>query len=507
LLTQAGLSAPPPILTSAHTGEGLDRLRLAIGEAVGHAVMPPDDGFPYLAIDRAFSMAGHGTVVTGTLRHGWLTADDGLALAPSGLAARVRGLQVHGVSVGRAGPGQRVAVNLRGVDKGQVARGAALTVPDLLTPSIWLSVTLRLVAGAPPLKTGAVCSLLFGTTEVEARVRLLDRSVLEPGDETLAQLHCSEPVCVPARERFILRQISPATTIGGGRVLDPETQRQRRNDPAVLKALSALSKTEPLQIAVGELTRAGAASVTLDRLARLAGLAPARIMEQLDHLDVVRLSGGGLVARAAFDAAAATLIATLTAQLANQPNGLARRRLGPLMPDVSPEVLDAVIASLVGSGRLRQEGAVVGLPPRASDEQARMQREAALAQKLTEAFRQGGLTPPDVGAVASDLLGHRTLDRLVRDGVLVKTFDKVLKREIVFHADAVELAKIRLRPLLAAPGLLVKDAGAALGISRKFSVPLLEHLDLVRFTRRLGDRRVLGPAGAVRLDACDLSDP
>jgi selenocysteine-specific elongation factor len=290
-------------------------------------------------------------------------------------------------------------------------------------------------------------------------------------------------------------------TIGGGRVLDPDTRRLRRNDPAVLKAISALSKAEPLQIVAGELARVGAAGVTPIRLARLAGLAPARVVEQLDHLNVVRLSGGGLVDQAAFNAVATTLTATLAAQLASQPNGLARRRLGPLMPDVSPEVLDAAIASLVAAGRLRQEGAVVRLPPRASDEQARAQREAALAHRLAEAFRQGGLTPPDVGAVASDLLGHRALDRLVRDGVLVKTFDKVLKREIVFHADAVESAKTRLRPLLASPGLLVKDAGAALGISRKFSVPLLEHLDLVRFTRRLGDRRVLGPAGAVGGDA------
>jgi selenocysteine-specific elongation factor len=297
-------------------------------------------------------------------------------------------------------------------------------------------------------------------------------------------------------------------TIGGGRVLDPHTQRQRRNDPAVLQALSALSKAEPLQIVASELARAGAAGVTTARLARLAGVAPARVVEQLEHLNVVRLTGGGLLDRAAFDAVAATLIATLTTQLATQPNGLARRRLGPLMPDVSPEALDAVIASLVSAGRLRQEGAVVRLPPRASDDQARAQREAALAHRLAEAFRQGGLTPPDVGAVATDLLGHRTLDRLAREGVLVKTFDKVLKREIVFHIDAVELAKTRLRPLLSPPGLLVKDAGAALGISRKFSVPLLEHLDLVRFTRRLGDRRVLGPAGAVRTNAgCDLSEP
>jgi selenocysteine-specific elongation factor len=498
ILSKAGLQAGAPILTSVVTGEGLVALRGAIADVLGRTAMPSDDGFPYLAIDRAFSMSGHGTVVTGTLRHGWLSADEALVLAPSGLSVRVRGLQVHGVAVERAGPGQRVAVNLRGVDKDQVARGAALTAPDLLAPSDWLSVTLNAVADAPPLKTGAVCSLLFGTTEVEARVRLLDRSVLEPGAQTLAQLHCAEPVSVAARERFILRQISPALTIAGGRVLDPDARRLKRNDTAVAAPLLALSQAQPSQVIATTLVRAGSAGVRLARLARLAGLAPARVAEHVETLDFVRLAGDLLVDRPAFDAVGARLISTLTEQLAAQPNGLARRRLGPLLPDVSAEVLDGAITALVASGRLRQEGAVVRLPPRASDEQARVQRETALASRLAEAFRAGGLTPPDVAAVATDLAGHRTLDRLVREGVLVKTFDKVLKREIVFHTEAVDLAKAGLAPLLSPPGLLVKDAGAALGISRKFSVPLLEHLDLVRFTRRLGDRRVLGPAGLAR---------
>ena len=501
MLAKAGLQAVAPLLTSAVTGEGLDALRSAIAEVVGRTAMPDDDGFPYLAIDRAFSIAGHGTVVTGTLRHGWLSADDALVLAPSGLAVRVRGLQVHGAGVERAGPGQRVAVNLRGVDRDQVARGDAVCAPDVLTPADWLSVTLRSVADAPPLKTGALCSLLFGTVEVEARVRLLDRGVLEPGAEALAQLHCAEPVSAPSRERFILRQISPAMTIAGGRILDPQTKRLKRNDPVVLAPLLALSQADPAQVIAGELVRAGPAGVRLSRLSRLSGLAPARAAEQVERLGVVQLAGDQLVDRSAFDAVGARLITVLTEQLASQPNGLARRRLGPLLPGVASEVLDAAVAALVAAGRLRQEGATVRLPPRASDEQARVQKEAVMATRIAEAFHAGGLTPPDVATVATDLIGHRTVDRLVREGVLVKTFDKVLKREIVFHAEAVETAKDRLAPLLTAPGLLVKDAGAALGVSRKFSVPLLEHLDLVRFTRRLGDRRVLGPAGAARASA------
>lgn len=494
LAARAGLGAAAPVSVSSHSGEGLEALRRAIAELLDACREPQESGFAYLPVDRAFSMAGHGTVVTGTLRRGKLLAGDVLEAVPGRFPVRVRGLQVHGERVAEAHPGQRVAVNLRGIEPAWVRRGAALATPGLLPPSAWLSVEFRAVADAPPLPTGARLVLLFGTQEVGARLRLLDRDALAPGETALAQLQCAEPVAVPARERFILRTVSRAVTVAGGRILDPEATRQRRHSEPALTRLRLLAAATPEQGAAHEVQAAGAAGIALDRLARLAGLSPARVVEGLAARRPVPMVLGRsriVVARAAFEAVLARLPLVLAGRQDPHPNGLARGQLAALLPDASPAVLEGAIASLVATGVLRQEGGLVRLP-HAAREADRARGEAALAAGLAEQLRQGGLAPPDAHEIAPDPASRRQLDRLVREGTVIRAVDHVQKREILFHRDAVEAAQRLLAPLLAqAPGLLVKEAGAALGVSRKYSVPLLEHLDAVRFTRRVADRRVL----------------
>ncbi|MDJ0386892.1 selenocysteine-specific translation elongation factor [Roseomonas sp. E05] len=487
LAARAGFQGPPPVLTAATVGEGIAALKEAVGAVLRDAGPAAAGGVPYLPIDRAFSIAGHGTVVTGTLRGGPLAAGDEIELVPAGPELRVRSLQVHGAKVTLAQPGQRVAVNLRGIEAAQVPRGAALAARGALPPSEWLSVTLRAVADAPPLRNTARLRLLLGTQEVEARLRLLDREVLEPGETSLAQLRCAMPVAVPAREHFVLRLASPARTVAGGRVLDAETARLRRHAPAVLEHLAALASAGPAEVVAREITQAGAAGVALQRLARLAGLAPARLGEVLQELPVIVTRGRAAVARAAFEA----LLAQLPARLAAHPEGLPRDKLPALLPEAGTPVLDEAVTRLVADGALRQEGGAVRVP-RPAQEQARAQQEAALAAKLAEALRQGGLSPPDASVVAPGPQARRLLEKLVRAGILVRTHDRVQKRDVLFHRDAIAAAQRILAPRLSqSPGLLVKEAGAALGISRKYSVPLLEHLDAIHFTRRVGDHRVL----------------
>ena len=495
---KAGLRpVAPPILTSALAGTGLDTVRAVLATAVADDVDRADAGFAYLPVDRAFSIAGHGTVVTGTLRRGRLRSDSEIEIVPQGPRGigrvRIRALQVHGRAVTSAAPGQRVAVNLRGVEAADVPRGVALAEPGLLTPADWLSVQLAAVAGAPPLRTGMTLQLLFGTEEVAARLRLLDRETLEPGQIALAQLHAVRPVMLPARERFILRVASPAATVAGGQVLDPAARRLRRHASRINVHLQALADASGDMILSRAIESAGGAGLTLRQLARLAGLSPARTAEALPRLDIVRTRGDTLVGRAVFDTLLAALPRLLAARAAESPAGLSRERLAALVPAAAPALLDEAASRLVADGTLRQEGGLIRVS-RPDRERAEAQRDARLAERLEEAIRRGGLTPPDA---PDDEHGKRMLDRLVRGGVLVRTHDRVLKRDVLFHRDAVELARHTLSPLLRqGEGLLVKEAGLALGISRKFSVPLLEYLDGIRFTRRVGDRRVLGMADA-----------
>jgi selenocysteine-specific elongation factor len=493
-LAAYGFEPEAAIVTSASTGQGVEALGQALARIAQATPRPIDDGFPYLPIDRAFSVPGHGAVATGTLRRGPLRLEDLVAIAPGETPVRIRGLQVHGRSVETAWPGQRVAVNLRGVTLDAVGRGLALAPPDLLSPSTWLSVGLRCVAHGPALKTNARLRLLFGATEVEVRLRLLDRERLEPGARAIAQLQVAVPVSAPARERFILRLPSPALTVAGGVVLDPDTRRLRRGDPTAYAELEAWVGATPEEIVARSLAAAGPAGVSVLQLARTAGVSPGRVEAALPTVGAVR-TGARAVMREAFDALVEAVLRLMIEQAEIQPNGLARRRIGLLKPGVGAEPLDAAIAALVVAGRLRQEGGLVRLAPAAADQQARARQDEALALRLAEAFRVAALTPPDTAIAASTPSAKRGLDRLVREGVIVRTYDRVQKRELLFHRDAVTEARRRLAPLLAEPGLLVKDAGAALGISRKYSVPLLEYLDTIQFTQRVGDRRILGRRG------------
>ncbi len=499
LARAGGLASEPPCIVSATTGEGLEPLRQAIARLAAEIQVPPDDGFPWLPIDRAFSIAGRGTVVTGTLRRGALAEADALVLAPDGAPARVRGLQVHGAPVAAAVPGQRVAINLRGIEPAQAPRGAALTAAGMLAASRWLSLELRALPAAPPLKTGARLALLFGSAEVGARLRLLDRDVLQGGDTALAQLETAEPVALPARERMVLRIPSPAATVAGGRVLDPCARRLRRGDGDVLRRLQALAAAGPDEIVRATLVQVGAQGATLGRLASLAGLSPARVAAQLKAEGAQSLPGDLALDRSAFAALANAVLATLQAQAETQPNGLARRRLAALLPQAAAAALDGAVSALATAGRVRVEGAAVRLAPRRADAAAQAQRDAALADALAARLRAAGLAPPDLAELTATPAAKRALDRVLKDGLAVRTVDQVHKRELVFHRDAVADARMRLAPHLAPPGVTVGEAGTALGMTRKFSVPLLEYLDATRFTRRQGDRRVLGPAGLTAL--------
>ncbi len=486
LLAERGIVSGAPVAMSAPRGEGLDALRAALATALLAAPAAADDGFAYLPLDRTFSLAGHGTVATGTLRRGALAVGDKMALMPAGAPVRLRGLQAHGAAVEAAQPGGRLAANLRGVEPAAAGRGVALAPPGLLAVSPWWTVELTAAPTGPGVAGGARLVLLHGTAEVAVRVRLLEGERLAPGAVGLAQLQGAQPLCAPARERFVLRLASPASTVGGGRVLDPEAHRLRRGNAEVLRRLRALAGAEAAQVVGQELARAAARGVGALRLARLAGVGLARAAALAGAADAVALRGDLWIARAAWEAAGGRLLREVERA---EPDALPRRRLAERLPEVGEAVQGALLQRLAAAGALRFEGASVRRV-RTLNDAARARSEREVCAGLAEALRQGGLAPE---APAGDPRVVRpAVEALVRAGLAVRTYDRVQKREVVFHREAIEHARRVLRPLLAGEGVRVSDAGAALGVSRKFSVPLLEHLDAVQFTRREGDRRVLG---------------
>lgn len=487
LLARAGLDALPPVMTSALQRTGIDALRQTLAALAGEQHTHPADGLAFLPIDRAFSMTGHGPVVTGTLRGAPVSTGDMLDLLPLRRRVRVRAVQVHGERVASAMPGQRVALNLRNVEVAELERGMVLAVPDTLTPSQWITMSIRAVEGAPPLRNGMQLRALLGTDEVDARLRLLDHDLLEPGTSGYAQLNLGEVVTLPAREHVILRLASPPQTVAGGKVLEIGTRRLRRNSPRILKRLQELRTLPPAAMIAAEIQRAGAAGTTIGHLSKISALAPARVHELLESQPIVVTRSGLVLPKADMD----RLIARVPSLLASHGDGLSQESMQSALPGAGAVVLDEVIGQLLDRKLIRKRGSRLSVP-RPDQDRARAEGEAALTERIAETLRSAGLAPPIPSELLVDAASRRAVDRLMRDGVIVRCVDRAKGKEMLFHRQAIEDAKRRLMPLLQdGTGLLVTEIAAALAISRKFTMPLLDHLDTVRFTRRVGDRRLL----------------
>jgi selenocysteine-specific elongation factor len=488
LLVKSGLQPMPPVMTSTLREEGIDELRERLAALTTSQPPRPTDGLAYLPIDRAFSVTGHGPVVTGTLRGAAVRTEETLELLPSRRRVRIRAVQVHGARVAAALPGQRVALNLRDVALAELERGMAIAAPDALAPSEWLTLAIHAVPGAPPLKNGIRMSAMTGTAELEARLRLLDRDILHAGESGLAQLHCSEPVAVPAREHVILRLPSPPRTVAGGRVLEPMTCRYRRNDPLTLQRLECLRDLSPIALITAELRRRGAAGISLRLFSQLTALAVPAVAELIRTQPIVITRSGWLVRQSDLQ----DLISRIPALVAPQVSGLSRKRLSAALPEAGPEILEEALAHLLARGALEGRGDRISVP-RPAEDRLRARHETELASGIAERLRRAGLSPPNPGEIVTDAQSHRAVDQLLRAGILVRATDRAKEREMLFHRDAIEEAQRRLTPLLQrSEGALVTEMRAALGISRKHIMPLLDHLDTIRFTRRTHDRRVRG---------------
>jgi selenocysteine-specific elongation factor len=491
LLARADLDATHawhgrPVMTSVAQDKGIDELRQTLRALAASQRPRVADGLTFLPIDRAFSIVGHGPVVTGTLRGAAVSAEDKLELFPLRRTVRIKAVQVHGARVATAYPGQRVALNLRDVNIGELTRGMALAATDTLELANWLTISVRAVEGALPLRNGMKLRAMLGTSEVDARLRLLNGDVLESGQASFAQLCCVTPIATPAREHVILRLVSPPQTVAGGKVLVSATRRQRRHCPTVLKRLEDLHSLSREAIVAAQVQREGPEGTTLRQLSQLSSLATPRILELLQTLPAVITRSGRVVGRADMD----HLLERIPEILVAHPTGLTRDKLLSALSGTGQAVLDAALGRLLARGIVRLQGSCF-LIARPDEDQARTRDEAELASQIAEALRRSGLAPPNPSTIVTGTQSKRAVDRLLGAGVIVRAVDRAKDREILFHKDAIEDAQRRLAPLLQhSPGLLVTDITAALGISRKYCMPLLDHLDAIGFTRRVGDRRV-----------------
>jgi selenocysteine-specific elongation factor len=482
LLSQTSLAGIPIHSASARTGEGVDALRAALAEAAAVATpRTPRLGPPRLAIDRAFAMKGFGSIVTGTLIGAPLTTRSPVEIYPSGLRARIRGLESHGVAADRVAPGARCAANLQGVEIAQLSRGDVVSAPDALSPTVVLDARVQWLDAAPPARDGASVALLAGTTERLGRLRPIGASQLEPGGTGFVRIHL-EGAAVPLLpgDPFILRGFARipngGATLGGGVVLDVAPARRRRSDPSLREELEALGRFDAESAVAVRIERSGLSGIAADDLRRQTGLAGAgleRILAaQRGKERAVATHAGAWLGRRALEDLEARALRALARYHEREPlrPGMPRGALRGAFPEnVAAGAVDLVVERLVARGRLRAERELVRL---AEHRPALRPDERRLAERIVEVAREASLAPPSIREWAEqlDVPAERLVDllaHLAREGALVRA-----PGDLFFDRDAVDALRARIVAHLREHGALdTQGYKSLIGTTRRFAAP------------------------------------
>ncbi len=496
------LADAPMVAVSARTGDGLDELRNELRRLSLETPARPTD-LPFrLPIDRSFVMKGFGAVVTGTLIAGTVEKEAEVEIFPLGKQARVRGIEVFNAAADRASAGQRTALNLAGIEARQISRGMVMAAPGLFQPTGVIDCALNLLPSARPLKNQAPVHFHCGTAEMLARVVLLEGKVMEPGAKGFVQLRLAKPGLFVPGDRFIIRQFSPVSTIGGGGVLDSAPPKHRTGDPAAIESLRILESGTPearLELLV---QRVGEADPAL--LAARTGWKPADVLQvarSLANEKRVVLLGQPpclLVHAAHFSRLAKLLLEQLN--LFHQVNPLvaglpkddlraklAAGRTPRALP--SPALLNALLQTLTSLGKIGVQGEMVRLSGRTIQ---LTPEEVAARDQIATAFEKAGLAVPGTPEVLETLRidrarAEKLLNILVKENVLHR-----VTSDLIFHQTALaKLREILARRKAQSPRISIPEFKTLTGVSRKYAIPLLEYLDRERVTRREGDVRII----------------
>jgi selenocysteine-specific elongation factor len=492
------LENAPVLPVSAKTGAGLAELRAALQNEARKIVEKQTLHYFRLPIDRSFPVKGFGTVVTGTLISGRIAGGDEVELLPQQKILRVRGLQTGGRTVDQAYAGQRTAVNLSGIEHGAVQRGMVLAAPDRFTKTRRVDARLRLLPSAPMLKNQTRVHFHAGTAETIATVLVYEKSEILPGDSALVQLRLMDDVVVVRGDRFIVRQLSPVITIGGGQVLDPLARRPTRKNIGrvpFLQTLETGSREEILRAMV-QRTILG---VGLQEIVSRTGWMETEIQaaaEKLANAGALRVVSASpllLLAESVFQEvmrSVQTRVETFHRQNPLLP-GVPREELRTCVGRrVRTETFRAALDELSKQNRLTLQGELVKKP---GTEVTLTPEELRAKEQIEQAFSRAGLAVPSVKEVLAQLAienrrAEKILQILLREKILVR-----VSPELVFHRAALETLPGLLQNYKRFKGerIGVPSFKELTGITRKYAIPLLEYLDRQRLTRRIGDERVI----------------
>ncbi len=493
------LEGAPLLAVSSVTGAGIPELKAALVEMGRKVRRRSDTGFFRMPVDRVFTIQGFGTVVAGTVLGGAVGVGDRIEVFPDRLPARVRGVQVHGRGAERSGIGTRTALNLMDVKKEDLRRGQCVAAAGSLTPTNRLDTELLLLADAgKELKHRERVRLHVGTDEVIARVVLLDRAAVQPGEKGFVQFVLEAPTVALPGDRFVIRTFSPLMTIGGGRVLDPTPGRHKRFDDQVIQGLGRLEGSLD-EVVEQLLVKARFAPQSLSELELSLGGRAKEVKES-----VAALVAAGKTVAVPFEKEERYLHAGAAAELAGRLVGLVKdyfekfpHKLSMPLGDLRSQFLKlseaAVFRKLLeeraAQGALDAQGTEVRLPERGVRMTA---REQELARRIEEAYLKAGYDSP----LDDELCRTLGAEPPLFEKVLFSLYDQKklirLNPKVTYHVDTVASMKALVQEHLKRKGgITIAELRDTIKLSRKYAQAVLEYFDRVGLTRRVEDRHVL----------------
>ena len=493
------LEASPVVPVSSLTGAGLNELLDVLGKVASEIKEEADAGLFRLPVDRVFTMKGFGTVVTGTLISGDVKIGEEVEILPTGITAKVRGIQVHNQSANVAEAGQRTAINLQGVEKATISRGDVLSRPHMLKPTNRLDVFIEYLAhNEKKIKNRSLVRLHVGTNEVIGRTILLDREEMEPGARGYAQLILESPIVAVSGDRFVIRSYSPVTTIGGGIIIDPLPKKHKRHSEKVLLECDLLHSGTDSERATLIIERSGIVGIELLELVIRTGIHQNRLREILKELSsakkivILDVDESRCIFAPVYEDLQRQILRDVQAHHERHPlrEGIVKEELRNATGQyVSPRLFNKAVKEMERKGTLVIERENLRIPGHRVDLKGDLDD---LRNRMENIYIESGLTPPNLKEVMEKFADRKNqvesvLNVMLKEGTLTK-----INEDLYFHKEILLKLRENYKNLLLREGKATPASFKELtGLSRKFIIPLMEYFDITKLTIRAGDHRIL----------------
>ena len=494
------LEDAPMLTVSSTTGEGIDEVRQTLDRLVAAADFSEAHGPFRLPVDRIFTMKGFGAVVTGTSMSGRISLGEDVLFYPREVPGKIRGIQVHGRDQNEVEAGYRSAINVQGVDKEDIQRGDVLATPGCLEPAfVFDAEFLYLSSNLKKLKNRRRVRVHLGTAEVMGRLALLEDEELTPGSEAAVQLLLEEPVSVWPGDHYVIRSYSPVHTIGGGVIHNCSARKRRRFKEANREIFELYRHGTKEDLALFHLRESGARGLTLQELSVRLGIFGKKIQKLLEknisarRIIIIEPEKQRMIAGETLDALRAKAEKLLADFHREHPlkSGLSGEELrGRLERDLSARLFQILLQDMLKKELVVQEESLIRL---ASHQVSLAGDAETLRRELGQFYRQAGLAAPTVKQALERhskypaSLVRELLAMMVREGELIK-----VSEDLYYDAQALNDLHAKLTDYLHREGEIDAPRFKELtGLTRKFSIPLLEYFDRIKLTLRIGDTRRL----------------